>query len=117
MARLVAELALAPESVLCRQGELSDGLYVLIAGNALVTVTTHDGEKEVGRLSAGDVVGELSAFDRLPRSATVRCVGGPAGALFLPGEDFRRLLEMQPRLQSALMETITHRLRERLEHA
>jgi len=37
--------------------------------------------------------------------------------LCLSGEDFRRFLEAQPHLKSAIMETITRRLRERLEHA
>jgi CRP-like cAMP-binding protein len=40
---------------------------------------------------------------------------GTARLLCLSGKDFRRFLEAQPRLKSASMETITRRLRKRLE--
>ena len=104
---------------------------MLIAGVAAVTVATartslilragedapsisSRGEKEVAQLGPGDVVGELSAIDQSPRSASVRPKDGPVRMLEIRGEDFRRRVVQRKDVAPKLMATLSRRLRETL---
>lgn len=70
IAPLVDEADIAEGEVLIEQGRAGLSAYIIVDGEALVTV----GDKEVGRLGAGDFVGEMALLDHSPRSATVTAV-------------------------------------------
>lgn len=70
-----------------RQGEPGDRFYVLIEGEARVTV---DG-LEAGTLEAGDWFGEIALLHNVPRTATVR-VTGEATLWSLERQPFLRML-------------------------
>lgn len=55
------------------EGEPISALYLVLDGNLSVTVQALNG-REIARLSAGDVVGEMSFLDRRSPSATVKAV-------------------------------------------
>jgi CRP-like cAMP-binding protein len=57
--------------VLCREGEAGDVLYVLVKGEAHVTIDDLGTEKDVGRLSPGDFFGEQAMLSGSKRQATV----------------------------------------------
>jgi CRP/FNR family transcriptional regulator, cyclic AMP receptor protein len=59
----------------------------------------------------GDVVGELSALDRRPRSATVTAAGS-VEALMLDAAVFRRFLEAHPPVLLRLLTVLSRRLRD-----
>ena len=59
----------------------------------------------------GDVLGELSAIDGEPRSATATALE-PVEALAVPVNDFRRFLEEHPRVALALLAMVSRRLRD-----
>ena len=62
------------ESVLIKQGESADALYLVLDGTLLVTANS-DGQttsEEIARLGPGEIVGEMSFVDARPPSATVR---------------------------------------------
>lgn len=59
-------------TVLCREGEAGDALFVVESGEVRVTARTLQGlDEELGRQGARSVVGEMSLLDGRPRSATV----------------------------------------------
>jgi CRP/FNR family transcriptional regulator, cyclic AMP receptor protein len=59
-------------ALLIHQGEQVDALYVVLNGTFVVSVATGEGrDREIARLSTGDVVGEMSFVDTHPPSATV----------------------------------------------
>lgn len=65
-------LALEAGESIVRQGEPSDAVYFIIAGEADVLVDTAYGPVQVGRLSGNTLFGEIGVFANLARTATVR---------------------------------------------
>jgi CRP/FNR family transcriptional regulator, cyclic AMP receptor protein len=59
--------------VLVRQGKPIDGIYILLTGILSVSVDLPKGheQREIARLTSGEVVGEISFVDDRPPAATV----------------------------------------------
>lgn len=62
------------DGVLIRQGVEIDALFILLEGRLSVWLATRQGEKEIARLNAGEIVGEMSFVDARPPSATVKAL-------------------------------------------
>jgi MFS family permease len=69
--------------VLIREGEMSTNVLLLTHG--AVKVTKDD--RHLAHLDAGEIVGEIAALHRVPRTATVTA-DGPVTAIGVPGEAF-----------------------------
>lgn len=64
-----------PDMLLIQQGKQVDALYIVLDGIFSVSVATVEGkDKQIARLSTGDVVGEMSFVDSRPPSATVKAI-------------------------------------------
>jgi len=61
--------------VICSEGEPADSMYVIQSGKVEVVQKTAEGDIVLAILNSGDFFGEMSLFDRQPRSATVRAAG------------------------------------------
>jgi CRP/FNR family cyclic AMP-dependent transcriptional regulator len=61
--------------VLIRQGVPVDAVFILLEGTLAVWLKSRRGpERELARLSAGEIVGEMSFVDARPPSATVKAL-------------------------------------------
>ncbi len=69
-----AKQTCAPGTVLIREGQPIDVLYILLDGQLSVTLEAL-GDKQVAVLKSGEVLGELSFLDSRPPSASVTAVG------------------------------------------
>jgi CRP/FNR family cyclic AMP-dependent transcriptional regulator len=78
-------------SVLIREGQPIDVLFVLLEGHLSVTLAALDG-KEVATLRSGEVLGELSFLDSRPPSASV-LARGDVTVLTISRELLKRKLE------------------------
>lgn len=58
-----------PGDFLFREGEPSKSMYVIQKGSISIRKKKGGGSVEVARVYSNEVIGELSFFDRLPRSA------------------------------------------------
>lgn len=97
--------------VLVRQGQPGVGLFVILAGGTRVTQQSEGGDlRELGQLGAGEVFGEMSLLDDLPRSATVTATA-PTQALLIPVYDFRAALHDEPDIAIRLLAVLSRRLR------
>lgn len=96
--------------VICRQGEAGGCMYIIQSGEVEVVHEAAGVETVVTRLSAGDIVGEMAIFDRLPRSATVRAIGG-ARVLTLDKRAFLRQVSEDPSLAFRILEQLSLRVR------
>lgn len=69
------KLTLPEQSVLIQQGVVSDSVFIVLEGKLAVWLKPRRGpEREIARLGAGEIVGEMSFVDARPPSATVRAV-------------------------------------------
>jgi CRP/FNR family cyclic AMP-dependent transcriptional regulator len=99
-------------AVLMFQNEPDARVMLLLAGRVKVTRVDHDGHELLLSIrDPGDVLGELSLIDGLPRVATVTALE-PVEVLVTAAETFRLHLESTPRVAVALLEVVSRRFRE-----
>jgi CRP-like cAMP-binding protein len=90
LAEAATEESLAPETVVIRQGDEPDDLFVVRDGTLVVTVTGSTGEyRHLADLGPGDFFGEIGLLRGVPRTATVRTTSA-CSVLRIPGEEFIR---------------------------
>jgi CRP-like cAMP-binding protein len=65
--------AVAPDTLLVREGDTGDAFYLIVSGEVRVLVGAE--RKEVARLGPGMFFGEVAVMTRQPRTATVESVG------------------------------------------
>ena len=98
--------------VLLRQGETGVGLFVIASGRVRVSQHQEGGpEQDLASIGAGEVLGEMSLLDDLPRSATATAAE-PTRALVLPVWDFRAALREAPEIGIKLLAVLSRRLRQ-----
>ena len=99
-------------SVICREGEQGQEMYVLAQGQVRVTKQTSEGEKYLATRFAGDFLGEMSIIEALPRSSTVRAEG-EVRTLVIGSEAFRTILHDRPDVALAMLRGVMQRMREK----
>ena len=83
LARMVRPFRLEPHQVLFRQGDESDGLYVIRSGAVEVSARVPgDAALTLLRVGAGELLGEVALLDRGLRSATATAVAETSGYWF-----------------------------------
>jgi CRP/FNR family cyclic AMP-dependent transcriptional regulator len=99
-------------SKLIKQGDTGVGLYVITVGTVHITKETDPdkAELDLGTVGPGNVLGEMSLLDDLPRSANVTAVS-EVTALLLPVWEFRTTLRNHPDIALKLLATLSRRLR------
>ena len=103
-------VALEVGDALLRQGEASEGCYLVVDGKANVTIDGID----VGLAVPGDVVGELGLLQGGPRSATV-VAETPLAVLAFDDATFHQVLDEIPVLRRRLTAKLVRRLQETSE--
>jgi CRP/FNR family cyclic AMP-dependent transcriptional regulator len=99
-------------AVVFREADRSDSVIVLLDGRVKVSCHTASGSEVVLAVRGpGALLGELSAIDGEPRSATVLTLE-PVAALVLKLADFEGYLQANGRVGYLLMRTLTARLRD-----
>jgi CRP/FNR family transcriptional regulator, cyclic AMP receptor protein len=96
--------------VLFHQGDDAGAVVVLRDGHVKATMLNDGREVILAFPGPGELLGELSAVDGQPRSATVRAVD-EVEALVIPGNAFRAFLEHRPRIALVLLRGVAERLR------
>ncbi|MEV5872622.1 Crp/Fnr family transcriptional regulator [Streptomyces sp. NPDC052101] len=109
--RLGSRRHYAPRDALISEGETTCDLMLLHEGIVKVTVRSDGGRPKLMDIRiAGDVVGEMAATDRKPRSATVTACGDVV-ATVIPQDDLRRFLSATPEAWQAYCGLFSSRLR------
>ncbi|MFE2941836.1 Crp/Fnr family transcriptional regulator [Streptomyces sp. NPDC059255] len=103
--------AYAPGEVMLRERDTTTFVLALRSGWSVVSVDTDRGARLILALrGAGEVVGDMAAFDQGPRSATVTALGR-VEATAVSGERFRSFLAARPHATSLIMRQLSARLR------
>ncbi|MCK5276109.1 MAG: cyclic nucleotide-binding domain-containing protein [Alphaproteobacteria bacterium] len=102
-------LSYSDGDVLFRQGEAGDAAFVIISGQAEISIATDDGPLVVARLSDHDFVGEIAILCDVPRTATVTAVTN-LEALRISKDLFFRMVKEFPEIAIEVMRELAHRL-------
>jgi CRP-like cAMP-binding protein len=103
---------LGKTSVLFHEGDDAHDVVVLLSGQVKITRGAANGRDVIlGVFDTGEVLGELSAVDGAPRSATAVALTSVV-ALMVPVSAFNAFLQRQPRVANELLRTIVERLRD-----
>ncbi|MGC8697180.1 MAG: Crp/Fnr family transcriptional regulator [Halothiobacillus sp.] len=84
-------------------GEVGESLYFLLEGEAQLIVGSTLNEMVVGQIPAGEMLGEMSFFDRNPRNVRLRA-SKPTRLLRLPRQMYNRMRLEYPVLTVLLLE-------------
>jgi CRP-like cAMP-binding protein len=107
--------SISPGAVLMTVGQPSSDLFIVLDGTFAVTITGVT-TTEVGRLTRGDIVGEMSFVDGRPPSATVMAVDR-AIVLAVPRTEVAAHLSRDPRFAARFYKALVMLLADRLRSA
>lgn len=101
------------DEIIVRQGEISPEFFVLLSGDASVIVSSYQqGEfYDVGSVSQGEIIGEISALLKEPRTASVMAAD-TCQLLRFRDENFLNLFEKIPSFGFFLSRELARRLME-----
>jgi CRP/FNR family transcriptional regulator len=106
LAERTSEVTFPAGAYIVTQGQVGNGLFLLMSGRGRVVT----GSLELAELGPGDVVGELSVIDQLPRIASVVALE-PADCLALAAWDLLEALQQDHQLGLNLLRELARRLR------
>jgi CRP/FNR family transcriptional regulator len=98
-------------SIVFVEGQESDGLYIIKKGLVKVCMLSADGrEKILDILKDGEMLGEMSLYGNVTRSATVEALNNTTFYV-VPIDVFRQLLMEIPQIAVKIIEILSERLR------
>ncbi len=98
--------------VVFHAGDPGDALFVVVDGQAKITLPAADGSEPaiLATIGPGGFFGELALLDGAPRSTTVVALDGLEAGM-LQRDVFDRLVDEEPRLRRALMRALAAEIR------
>jgi len=116
LSHVVQERAFDVGQEIFREGDPGDGLYVVSEGSVEISgILSGDQRQVFSQISPGGVFGEMSVIEQLPRSACATA-RSPTRVLFVSRAEMLSAIERSPLLASALLQLVSHRLREFNQH-
>ena len=105
LARITEDMEVPEGKVLCREGDLGHEFFVIIEGEAEVTRRG----KHLATDGRGEFFGEISLLENSRRVATVTAKT-PLRFFVLTGNDFRRLLDENPKVERKVLHALARRV-------
>lgn len=102
-------ISYADGDVLFRQGDVGDAAFVIISGEAEVSIDTDKGPLVVARLRDHDFVGEIAILCDVPRTATVTA-RSKVEALRITKDLFFRMVKEFPEIAIEVMRELAQRV-------
>ena len=112
LATVVTRRSAPRGSVIMREGDAVDSLYIVISGRLKVMMGEADGKEVIlGLIGPGEFFGEMGLIDDLPRSASVLAIE-PCELLSITKLAFRKCLVENAEVAMAVLRVVVRRLRE-----
>lgn len=103
--------AIPARQMIFQAGEPGDSLYVLLDGKVKISLISQDGKEAIlSLMAAGEVFGEMSLLDGLPRSATVTALED-CRLMVIGRQDFLQFLRQHSDVALNLLAALSQRLR------
>jgi len=101
--KVIRPMVFEPGSLLCKEGEIGERMFIISCGDVAVLKGVDDGVPiEVTVLHRGDIAGEMGLFGDRCRTATLRAQTD-CDVWTLGYDDFEALLEREPPIAKALL--------------
>lgn len=109
---MLVKIELKKDQVLMKEGDTSDVLYQLVSGELAVYKYDQLGKvhNSIGFIQPGEMVGEMSFLDNLPRSATIKA-NSDCVLQMMNRSDFDKVFKSQDIFIQNLVHTLSERLR------
>jgi CRP-like cAMP-binding protein len=98
------------KQILIREGEIQQKIFWILEGEVYVTRKMGDKYKVLATLGKGELIGEMSFFDKSVRSATV-ISKGPLHVLEFTNENFADIYAASPQWTKRLLGSLAKRIR------
>ena len=99
-----------PGEVICKMGDPSEELLVLIDGKADVSIMREGQAQVISTISPGQTIGEVGVLTHAARSATVIATAARTRAVAIDGKVFETVLSQDPLLSKNLLVLVSTRL-------
>lgn len=103
-------IKLKPREILVNEGDQNSDLFIVQSGKLEVLQKRDTYEIHLDEIDEGGIIGEFSAIDHGPRSATIRSLTD-CEILRYSAEEIKKILDVQPPLVKDLLTTLVDRLR------
>jgi HEAT repeat protein len=114
VARIAREQWFPDRTVIFRQGEAGDVMFIIVSGRVQVVRSVNGKDQLLAQRGPGDFVGEMAIIDSAPRSAGL-LTQGDVRMLAIEGEAFKSILRERPEVSLAVLHSLSHRLREMVD--
>ena len=112
LSQVAKEMDFAAGTVLFKEGDRGDGMYIIKEGKVEIASNVGQGEpRQLSRFGPGEHFGEMAILDEAPRSATATALD-PSVIYFIERDALYHLLENMPGLAVRLFREISRRLRD-----
>lgn len=111
----MSETNVSSGEVVFNEGEPGRELYIVCEGGFSMSIALADGgSREVARFEEGDFFGEMSIFEKAPRSATCTALEN-SRLIIMKDEDFFRIIEESPENAIQVIYRMMHIIARRLK--
>jgi CRP-like cAMP-binding protein len=112
LARASEERGYPEGTVLFKQGDVGDEVFVIISGRVQLVYSETGGDRTATTLGPGDCIGEMSVIDGSLRSNTAVVTGVNTRVLAIAGDTFRRFVEERAHVSGKIIGVLANRLRQ-----
>jgi CRP-like cAMP-binding protein len=102
------------KTVLIKEGDVQQEIFWILSGEVYITRKMGDKYKVMATLGKGELIGEMSFFDKSVRSATV-ITKGPVEALVFSKENFQEIFAASPQWTNRLLRSLSSRIQQMIE--
>lgn len=99
----------ADKTILIKEGDIQQEIFWILSGEVYITRRLGDKYKVLATLGKGELIGEMSFFDKSVRSATV-ISKGPVEALVFSKENFQDIFAASPQWTKRLLASLSSRI-------
>ena len=101
-------------SVIGRQGEAGNAMYVIVSGQVQIITESHGGTQVLAERGPGEIIGEMAIIDPAPRAADM-LTKSETRILSIDGDAFKSILRERPDVSLAVMQSLSRRIREMMQ--
>jgi CRP/FNR family transcriptional regulator, cyclic AMP receptor protein len=111
LAFMSQRLTFEPSQAVFAQGDPGDAAYIVLEGEAVVSIDTPKGRIDIARMGRNEILGEIAILCEVPRTAHVTATGDmPLVCLKIEKNDFMGMMTEFPSMAVEIMRELARRI-------